>query len=75
MAPRKTEDLEKKTMNFRKGDFALVKQIFPNRDESVMVRKILSAFLDRQVRASEAVPVAPEGVDININIEPESKPQ
>lgn len=69
MAPRKTEDLEKKTMNFRRGDFALVKQIFPQRDESVMVRKILSAFLDRHMAAAEAAQHVPEGVDLSINLE------
>lgn len=74
MAPRKTENLEKKTMNFRQGDFALVKQIFPQRDESVMVRKILSAFLDRHMQAAEAIVPENTGVEIDINIEQESNP-
>lgn len=74
MAPRKTENLEKKTMNFRQGDFALVKQIFPQRDESVMVRKILSAFLDRHMQAAQAAEPETVGVEININIEQESNP-
>lgn len=47
MARRKTEDLQKHTLNLRRGDMDKLALLFPGRNPSVVLRQIISKFLDR----------------------------
>jgi len=51
MARRKSEALKKHTLNLREGDMEALAELFPRFNPSVMVRKIVSKFIDttRQV--------------------------
>lgn len=46
MARPKNHDLEKKTLNLRKGDFEKLAALHPHPGPSVMLRKIISAYVD-----------------------------
>lgn len=45
--PRTRDDLAKKTLNFRSGDFEKMGQLFPDLGPSKAVRVLLSKFVDR----------------------------
>ena len=47
MARPKTEDLQKHTLNLRSGDLVAIKELFPKKDPSVMVRRLVSKFVDK----------------------------
>lgn len=47
MARKKTEELRKHTLNLRAGDMEALKELFPKYDASVMVRRIVSKFIDK----------------------------
>ena len=49
MARSKTEELKKHTLNLREGDMEALAELFPKFQPSVMVRRIVSKFVD-QVR-------------------------
>lgn len=47
MARKKVEELRKHTLNLREGDMEALKELFPKYDASVMVRRIVSKFIDK----------------------------
>lgn len=47
MARVKTEDLKKHTLNLREGDMEALALLFPKFSPSVMVRRIVSKFVDQ----------------------------
>lgn len=47
MARKKVEELRKHTLNLREGDMEALKELFPKYDPSVMVRRIVSKFIDK----------------------------
>jgi len=60
MARPKTEDLQKHTLNLRAGDLAAIKALFPRQDSSVMVRRIISKFVDKMSDVQEKPVAAPD---------------
>lgn len=58
MPRKKVEDLKKHTLNLRAGDMQALQELFPRHDPSVMVRKIISKFVDqtRQVTEEQITP-------------------
>lgn len=46
MARQKTEELTKHTLNLRAGDMDAIRELFPARECSVIVRKLVSRFVD-----------------------------
>lgn len=63
MATPKDPDLEKKTMNFRIGDFDKMQELFPNTPASVSIRNLVSVFVDKHYAESEAPTEVP---DVNL---------
>lgn len=53
MARMKTEELKKHTLNLRDGDMEKLTALFPSVQSSVMVRKIISRFIDKQMAVRE----------------------
>lgn len=53
MARPKTEDLQKHTLNLRRGDLAAIKALYPKHDASVMLRRIVSKFVDQVQKVPE----------------------
>lgn len=49
----KTEDLTKHTLNLRTGDMEAIGQLFPKFQSSVMVRRIVSKFVDQMRKVPE----------------------
>lgn len=60
MATPKNPDLVKKTMNFRKGDFEKMDELFPSLSASEAIRKVISAFVDKHHHASVPPELAEE---------------
>ena len=60
MARPKTEDLQKHTLNLRSGDLAAIKALCPRQDPSVMVRRIVSKFVDKMSDVQEEPVAAPD---------------
>lgn len=60
MARPKIEDLQKHTLNLRAGDLAAIKALFPRQDPSVMVRRIVSKFVDKMSAVQEEPVAAPD---------------
>ena len=63
MARNKTEELKKHTLNLRDGDMEALAALFPKFHPSVMVRKIVSKFIDRS-RAVDEQKVSPDSIDL-----------
>lgn len=61
MARSKDHEIQKHTLNLRAGDMDALRVLLPNREPSVVVRQLLSRFVD-QLR-NQAVPPN-ESVDI-----------
>lgn len=53
MAKIKEEELHKHTLNLRKGDMEALETLFPKFPPSVMVRRIVSRFVDKTVAVPE----------------------
>lgn len=53
MARKKVEDLKKHTLNLREGDMEALAELFPRFNPSVMVRKIVSKFIDQTKQVPE----------------------
>lgn len=67
MARPKNEQLQKHTMNFRAGDMEALQHIFPNYAPAVVVRQLISRFIDRaNAAAADKIPQE----DIGLNIDP-----
>jgi hypothetical protein len=47
MARAKTEELQKHTLNLRAGDMDALDELFPRVPASVMVRRVISKFVDK----------------------------
>jgi len=47
MGRPKTEELKKHTLNLREGDMETLAELFPKYHPSVMVRRIVSKFVDK----------------------------
>lgn len=44
-----SEDLQRHTLFLRKGDFALIQSYFPKQGASVVIRKLVSNFVDSKL--------------------------
>ena len=58
MARAKTEDLHKHTLNLRAGDMEKLAQLFPSRAPAVVIRMMVSKFIDRSMAAAKPEPVS-----------------
>lgn len=63
MARNKVEELKKHTLNLREGDMEALGALFPRFHPSVMVRKIVSKFVDK-ARNVEEQKVSPDSIDL-----------
>lgn len=63
MARVKSEELKKHTLNLRDGDMEALAELFPRFHPSVMVRRIVSKFVDRS-RSVEEQKVSPDSIDL-----------
>jgi hypothetical protein len=43
---RKNHDLQKHTLNLRRGDVDRLREVFPNVEVSTVIRKVVSKFVD-----------------------------
>ena len=68
MGRPKTNDLQKHTLNLRAGDMKRLGELFPNRSPSVMIRRLVSTFIDR-IDAPEETPASIDTTSINLPIE------
>lgn len=53
---KKSEDLQKKTLNLYRGDFERVAELFPDIEPSVVIRKVIRDFISKV----EGQPILPE---------------
>lgn len=63
MARTKTEKLKKHTLNLRDGDMEALATLFPRFHPSVMVRKIVSKFIDCSRNVDEKK-ISPDSIDL-----------
>lgn len=63
MAKARGEELQKHTLNLRKGDMEALEALFPRYQPSVMARTIISKFIDKAKLVEEQTP---EVKDINL---------
>lgn len=63
MSRPKTEDLQKHTLNLRKGDVDAIRALFPRKDATVVIRRIVSKFVDK-TRQVEEQPVTVTDLEI-----------
>lgn len=63
MARKKVEELKKHTLNLRDGDMEALAELFPRYNPSVMVRKIVSKFID-QTRQVPEYPVSSDDLKL-----------
>lgn len=63
MARKKVEELKKHTLNLREGDMEALAELFPRYNPSVMVRKIVSKFID-QTRQIPEEKITPKNIDL-----------
>jgi len=47
MVKHKVEELHKHTLNLRAGDMEAIAQLFPGKSPSVIIRRIISRYVDR----------------------------
>lgn len=62
MAKPKTEELQKHTLNLRAGDMDAIEALFPGRQPTVIIRRLISQFVDRSNKVDE------RPVSTNINL-------
>lgn len=60
MGRPKTEELKKHTLNLRAGDMEALDELFPKYASSVMVRRIVSKFVDKARQVPEEEIELPE---------------
>jgi len=65
MSRPKTEELQKHTLNLREGDVDTIAELFPNKSPTVIIRKIVSKFVDSCLAGQEERKVSVP----NINLE------
>lgn len=53
MAKPSVEELHKHTLNLRAGDMEAIAQLFPGKSPSVIIRRIISKFVDNARRVEE----------------------
>ena len=63
MARKKAEELKKHTLNLRDGDMEALAELFPRYNPSVMVRRIVSRFID-QTRQVPENKIEPKNIDL-----------
>ena len=63
MARKKVEELKKHTLNLREGDMEALAELFPRFNPSVMVRRIVSKFID-QTRNVPEEPIETSTLDL-----------
>lgn len=51
MARRKTDELQKHTLNLRSGDVDTLQSLFPSMQATVIIRRIVSKFVDKSKAA------------------------
>lgn len=64
MAPRKTEELQKHTLNLRAGDLERLAVLFPKNSPSVMIRRLVSRFIDRIENVKEQPVETSDPIDL-----------
>lgn len=64
MARGKTEELQKHTLNLRAGDMELIQELFPKFPASVLVRNVISKFVDKVRNVPENDVEVPDDLDI-----------
>ena len=62
MAKPKTEELQKHTLNLRAGDLDALASLFPGKSPTVMLRRIVSRFIDK-TKAAVAEKTPNESID------------
>lgn len=45
--PRKNSDLQKHTLNLRRGDYDAIASYYPEVSTSIIIRRVISAFVDQ----------------------------
>ena len=63
MARRKNDDLQKVTLNLRRGDMSKMAEMFPDIGSSVAIRTLVSTYLDKYYRTS-----SPKDIDANLSL-------
>ena len=63
MARPKIEDLQKHTMNLRRGDMEAISHLFPGKPPNIIIRRLVSKFVDQMRKTDE------RKVDIDMNLE------
>jgi hypothetical protein len=61
MARPKRNEFEKKTLNFRPGDFDKMGELFPAKGPSVAIRETIAAFVDK-LYTSAPTPIVPASI-------------
>jgi hypothetical protein len=64
MPIQKTEELRKKTLNFREGDFEKMGQLFPDLGASAAIRRLISRFVDKHLPDEDPEPVDLPDIEI-----------
>jgi hypothetical protein len=60
MGRPKTEELQKHTLNLRTGDLEALATLFPRQPPSIIVRRIISKFVDQSTSVAEETPDVPD---------------
>jgi hypothetical protein len=55
MARKSADSLQKHTLNLRAGDLDRLQELFPRQQATVLVRQIVSKFVDNQLKASDKI--------------------
>ena len=68
MAKPSLGDLQKHTLNLRRGDMEKLRVLYPGQEPSVVLRRIVSGFIDKALRRGAQAASMPQ-VDINLDLE------
>lgn len=61
-------ELQKHTLNLRRGDMEKLRLLYPGQEPSVVLRRIVSGFIDKAIRRSAQSESIPQ-VDINLDLD------
>lgn len=68
MAKPSLVELQKHTLNLRRGDMEKLRVLYPGQEPSVVLRRIVSGFIDKALRRSAQSASIPQ-VDINLDLD------
>lgn len=66
MVRPKSEELKKHTLNLREGDMEKLELLFPQLRPSVILRKIVSRFVDNAMSAAESTSLPVNNLDLDL---------